>query len=867
MSQLNEIVPPKLPLRLLRFFVKKDYLEEIEGDMEEIFYELVQQHSTKKAKRMYAWETVKLLRPVLLKRLNHIPMLHQYTLFSNYSKTSVRSLLKNPLSSFINVFGLSFAIGICILVYAFLEYDRSIDQFHENKQEVFLATFYASRDGSLQQYGTTPRPLAEMLKADFAQIKKVCRVEDGNVVLKHGDNVFHERVRYVDAAFLEMFTFPLKWGSAGSLADLNSIILSEDMSIKYFGKENPVGKELLMIFGDQTKKAFEVAGVAATFPKAHNIDFNFLINFENTRVANPSYSTNDWSQFVNATLIQMENPSEIRSIESGMEKYKALQNEVQHNWPIASFSFVPLATLFKKSVDIKDCISQDSNVEGRIGMPVIAIFMLALACFNYINIAIVSAAKRLKEIGVRKVIGASRTKVIVQFLTENIVVTFFALMIGLLLGMFIFTPWFTQFTGWPLEVKLWDRNLWIFLVLLLLFTGISSGIYPAFYISKFAATRIFKGSLEFGRKNPLTKVFLGIQLILACITITASVVFTQNNSYQRNRSWGYNQKETLYVSVPDQAAFEKLKAVMMQDPNVLSLSGSSDHLGKGVSNSVVQLPPDRNYEVSQLSVDAHYFETMGLQLKKGRGFHDHTGSDRKAIVVNELFAQNLKLTEPIGHQVKIDSIKYEVIGVLKDFHNRSFFSKMEPTVFNVADEKDYRFLTIHVKSGTETQTYASLQKQWAKLYPEIPFLGGHQEDVWSGYFSSLDKSVSFNSIIAFIAVMLASLGLYGLVTLNVSGRVREFSIRKTLGAGLHNLAGIIMKQYVLLTIAALAIGAPISYVFTKAYLDMLFSYSMPMGYSGSIVSVLILVVVLLAVVATQIRRVSGANPVEGLKVE
>jgi ABC-type antimicrobial peptide transport system permease subunit len=433
--------------------------------------------------------------------------------------------------------------------------------------------------------------------------------------------------------------------------------------------------------------------------------------------------------------------------------------------------------------------------------------------------------------------------------------------------MFIFTPWFTQFTGWPLEVKMWDGNLWVFLVLLLLFTGISSGIYPAFYISRFDAMRIFKGSLEFGKKNPLTKVFLGIQLILACITISAGVVFTQNNNYQRNRSWGYNQKDVLYVKVPDQSAFLQLKVVMAQSPNVLSLSGSSDHLGKSFSEAIVRIPPNQQYEVTQLAVDAHYFETMGLELSQGRGFHDHTGSDRQAVIVNELLVQNLKLANPIGYQFEIDSINYEVVGVLKDFHNKSFFSKMQPTIFKVAEEKDYQYLSMRVKNDMEAKTYATLQSQWAKLYPEIPFLGGHQEDVWSGYFFSLDRSVTFNTIIAFVAVMLASLGLYGLVTLNVSGRVREFSIRKTLGAGLHNLAGIIMKQYVFLTVIALMVGAPISYMFTKAYLNMLFSYSMPMGYSGIILSILLLVGILLAVVATQIRRVSRTNPVEGLKVE
>jgi ABC-type antimicrobial peptide transport system permease subunit len=864
---MNHISPPAWPLKLLRFFLKKDYLEEIEGDMEELFRDNAEQLSHNRARIIYTWEMLRLLRPILMKNFEGAQHINPYPMFKNYFKTSVRALMKNPLSSFINVFGLSVAIGICLVVYTFLEYDRSIDQFHKNKNEVYLVTFFADRDGTMQHYGTTPRPLGDMLKQDFDQIKKVCRIEDKPVVLKQEDNVFHEHVRFADAEFLEMFTFPLKWGTANSLNDLNSIILSEEMSVKYFGEENPIGRDMLMIFNDQTKKSFTVTGVAAAFPKARAIDFNFLINYENTRAADPRYDFNDWKAFLNATLIQVDNPSDLKSIGQGMKKYRSLQNEVQHDWAIASFAFEPLATLFENSSGIKNCISQDYNVEGRIGMPIIAIFMLALACFNYINIAIVSAAKRLKEIGIRKVIGANRARVIVQFLAENIVVTFFALIMGLILGVLIFIPWFVQFTGWPLETKLWDGNLWIFLLVLLLFTGIASGIYPAFYISKFEATRIFKGSLEFGRKNPLTKVFLGIQLILACITITAGVVFTQNNSYQRNRSWGYNQREALYVNVPDQSAFNNLSAIVTQDPNVLSISGSVDHLGKNVSTAVLHMPPNRQYEVSQLSVDAHYFETMGLDLIKGRGFKEFAESDKQAVVINELLVQNLNLVEPIGHQFEIDSIRYEVIGVLKDFHHDSFFNKVQPTIFKVAPEKDYHYLSLRVKSGAEAKMYATLQSRWGKLYPEIPFQGGHQEDVWSGYFESLDKSVAFNRIIAFIAVMLASLGLYGLVTLNVAGRVREFSIRKTLGAGLHHIASSIIKQYVLLTTIALLIGAPISYLFTKAYLNMLFSYSMPMGYSGVIMAVMILMIVLLAVVSTQIRKVSKSNPVDGLKME
>lgn len=863
----GEVKPPKWPLRFMRIFLRREYLEEIEGDMEEIFRENLENCSLSKARRIYVIEMFKLLRPALLKKSISLPHLNHYGMFRNYTRTSLRSLMKNPMSSFINIFGLSVAIGICLVVYSFLELDRSIDQFHTNKDRVFLATFFANRDGSMDQYGTSPRPLGEMIKADFPQIKKMCRVEDANVVVKHDDNVFHESVRYVDAEFLSMFTFPLKWGVASSLKDMNSIILSEDMAVKYFGDENPLGSDMLMIFNDSISKSFTVTGVAKAFPNAHAIDFRFLINFENIHSANPDYDGQDWSRFLNATLIEVDDPKNIVSIAQGMDKYKALQNEVQHDWAINSFAFEPLATLHARSGDIKDDISFDDNREGRIGMPIIAIFMLMLACFNYINIAIVSAAKRLKEIGVRKVIGANRGKVIVQFLSENMVVTFFALVAGGLLGAFVFMPWFVQFSGWQLELHALDTRFWIFLIVLLFFTGFISGIYPAFYISKFDAVHIFKGSLQFGRKNPLTKLFLGIQIVMACITITAAVVFTQNNRYQNQRSWGYGQRGALYVNVPQQAAFEKLHNAMIQHPKVMMASGSRDHLGRKVSAAVLRLPPDKVFEVQEFAVDANYFETMQLNLSDGRLFNKHRGSDSQAIIVNELFIKNLELSNPIGQQFEIDSMKYEVIGVLKDFHTSDFFIRMEPAIFKIAKEEDYRYLSFRVEPGSEKEVHDSLKTAWAELYPEIPFQGGYQEDVWPQYFHSLDRSETFNKVLAFIAVMLASLGLYGLVTLNVTGRVKEFCIRKTLGAGIQSITVLILNQYALLTVIALVIGIPVSYIFTKAYLNMLFAYSMPMGYSGIVISLIILLMVLLGVASTQIRRVIKTNPVEGLKVE
>ena len=869
MIQPNGINPPKWPLKFLRFFVKKKYLEEIEGDMEELFRENAEQLSLHKAKRIYTWEILKLFRPILIKNLEVLQHLNRYPMFKSYFKVSLRGLLKNPVNSFINVFGLALAIGTCVFAYAFARWTFSRDQFHEHKNEVHLVTFLADRDGTLQQYGKTPRPLGEMLKEDFAQIKKVCRVEDRNVVIKYGDNVFHERVRFTDPEFLEMFTFPLKWGTMGSLKDVNSIILSEDMSIKYFGEENPIGQSMLMIFDKNRSKEFKVTGVAKEFPKSRTISFNFLINFENFRTSDPGYNFHDWKAFVSATLIQVGNPSELETIEKGMEKYRILQNKaVEEDWAISSFAFEPLATLHKSSEYIRDDISRSSKNDyiSIVFMVVIAVFLLALACFNYINIAIATAAKRLKEIGIRKSIGATRKTVIVQFLSENIVITFFALIIGLILGYTFFIPGFELLWDFSMDFRIDDAALWIFLPAILLFTSIASGIYPSLYISKFQVVNILKGSVKFGQKNPLTKVFLGFQLIMSCIFITCSVLFTLNNSYLAKRPWGYNQAETLYANVPDQAAYQELSALMAQHPDVLSISGSSHHIGKSHATAILHFS-DREYEVDQLSVDATYFETMGVQLKEGRGFKDHDGSDKQAVVVNELLVKNMAWKNPVGQQFRIDSIQYEVVGVVKDFHDYSFSKLVRPIIFTVADKEDYRYLSMKVKRGSEIKTHKALQENWAKLFPEIPFEGGHQEDVWGFYYEEIGIYDLVWKVFAFIAVSLATLGLYGLIRLNVEGRTKEFSIRKVLGAGLKDIAASIISQYMILFAVALTIGAPLGYIAGKRLIEFANVYHMPITFSPVMIAVVIMVLVLFITVSIQIIKVIKANPVDGLKVE
>jgi ABC-type antimicrobial peptide transport system permease subunit len=868
MSLINDIDPPKWPLKILGVLIRREYLEEIEGDMEEEFRDNIDRIGVRKARRVYTWEAVKLLRPVLLKNFKYFKRMNRIAMLSNYFKVSFRGLLKTPVNSFTNVFGLAMAIGVCVLAYGYSRMVFTTDQFHEHKNEVFMVTFKANRDGTLQEYGITPRPLGEMIKQDFAAARKVCRVEDRGVVVKVDDNVFHERIRYTDPSFLDMFTFPLKWGTPSTLSDVNSIILSEEMSVKYFGEENPIGKTILVKFNEQTGKEFKVTGVAAKFPDAITITFSFLINFENLRT-DRYYDFHAWDKTVNATLVQVDHPSDIVSIQAGMDKYKKLVNEVvSDDWAIASFGFQPLATLYERGDSIKEDISRnsDSNFKAIIFLVTVAVFLLVLACFNYINIAIVSATKRLKEIGIRKSIGATRKVVIAQFLVENLLVTFFALVVGFLFGAFVVIPWFERMNSFTMGFELVDLDLWLYLAGILLVTSIASGMYPSLYISKFQVVSILKGAVQFGRKNPVTRILLGFQLVLACAFVTCAVTFSMNSIYLTERSWGYNQHETIYVPVANQAHFEQLSAAVESDPHVVSMSGSQHHLGKGHS-SVVMHFPDREFEADVVAVDANYLSTMEIPLREGRGFIDHENSDRQSVIVNRMLVTNMGWTQAIGQTFRIDSTRFEVIGVTEDFHSYSFTRLVRPMMFKVADKPDYRFLSVRVTPGKEMDVLKSVETKWSALFPDTPFSGGFQEDVWGYYQQFIGNHGRVWRSLAVVALILAGMGLYGLLSLNVSARVKEFSIRKILGAGVANITSHIGKQYLLLLTISLAIGAPASFFLNKFVMDVAYRYHIPVTWTIVVYGVAILLTLVLATFATQIVKAWKVNAVEGLKTE
>ncbi len=860
----NRLQVPKWPHTFFKWYCRDDRYEELHGDLEEFFAERVELFGPSKARWLYCLDVLRSChRHAWSKNIGQNSNLMMY---KNYFKTSLRNMMKNPMSSFINISGLSIAIGACLVVYAFLNYDKNIDGFHENKDEVYLITTYLDKEGVLEQNGQTARPLGNMLENDFQQISKMCRIEDRNAVVKHEDKVFREWIRFVDPTFLEMFTFPLRLGTKKTLTDPNAIILSHDMSVKYFGDLDPVGQNLKLILADGASKVFRVGGVAMDFPKAHVIYFDFLINHTNLKLLEPGFDESSWESSVAATFVQIETPEDLTVVKEGMGKYSALQNLKERGWTIAGFEFLSLNGLHHASANVQDGISYDGLAPGRLFLPILGLFMLALACFNYVNMAIVSASKRLREIGMRKVMGANRSKLIVQFLFENMLLTFFAMLLGVILGHSIFMPWMARIAELNLYVDMSALSLWLFFGAIMTITGFVSGLYPSLYVSRFQVVAIFRGAVKFGSRSVLTRVLLGLQLVLACMLITSAVAFAKNTKYQGQRSWGYDQRSVIFTGLPEASAYEKLHATMEANPDVLAISAGSHHIGERIGIRPIQVG-DRDFEAKELSVEANYLETMGLVLVAGRGFKTHHESDKFSVLVNETLVKNFGMEDPIGSYIKMDTDRYRVVGVIKDFHHRSFSWEKRPTIFTLADQSDFNFLALKVDPRTRADVLRVLKKQWLTFFPEIPFQGGYQDEVWGGFYSAIQRYENFNVGVGAVAVLIAGLGLYGLVAINISGRRREFCIRKALGATLAHMSKIISRQYLALTMISIVIGTGFGHFFVKSQLDSVFAYPMPVTWSIPLISATLLICVVLLVVLSRVWETMRANPVDGLRAD
>lgn len=860
--------PPKWPDRFLEFYCNPSRLEQIQGDAYELFYMNLEEKGLRFARFRFLIHVLSFFRWSNIRRSKSTHQsFSQGAMFKNYFKVGWRNLIKQKGITFISVFGLACAVGCCMVAYLFIAqiWFKGLNQ--PNKDEIYQLTYTAEGENGLVTYGSVAEPISELIPEKLNQVQNHTRVLREFPFLIHNNESYNQRSLFIDPAFMEMFVYRMDYGFVGALQDQDQVILTHELSEKLFGDTHPIGQELSLVVNGE-EKLFKVGGVLADLNDMDMFNFDLLVNFESHPNATKSMSLEDQWNSELWTFIQLEEGQDIAQFNSGLQSLTEIQNQVNPDKPYLNMGLVAYSDLVYKVDEIENGVRDFLGLGPQILLGSIGLFILILAVFNYINISVLMASKRLKEIGVRKVIGSRRSQLVFQFLSENLMVCFFAIFLGCLLAGFIFLPGFNEIASKNLKIDLFrDPNVWMFLGGMLIFITLVSGLYPAIYVSSFKPINILKGNQKIGSKSILTSVLLTFQFTLAIISIVAGIAFVETNYINANRDWGYNSADKIIVNIPNKEDYLPLKNKLLALASVNEISGSQDYVGNWIREEELVFNEEK-YEISLLNAEATYPEVLDLKLKQGRMFNPELISDtQESVIVNQAFLDHIGLTFPMAEKITLDSVNYEVVGVVEDFHTIFFQSAIDPMVIRASPDTTFNYLTLVMSPETAESSINAVKKIWHETVPRGLFEGKLQTEVFDREFSDVQGVRNILLFSAILAVILAALGLFGLVSLNMNSRIKDYCVRKVFGAGLSDISGKLFKRYLIIWGIAGVLGGAFSILIISSFLDSFFAFHSGVGVFPIGTGLLLLLLVVVGTVGSQIWKIVKANPAAILKSE
>lgn len=856
--------PPKWADKFLKWYCNPDLLDEIQGDSYELYERRIKDLGKKKADRKYFWDVILFLRWSNIKKTkdkelnsNNLPM------FKNYIKVAFRNLSKNLVTSCINIFGLAIGIGCAITTFIFVDSQTHMDSFHTNAPNIYQVVNHVYNEDAVEMWGRTPLLLGPALKEKFASIDKVSRVDYERVSMRYEKNTFSELITFVDPDFLKMFDFPIKYGNKSALDQKENIVINEKLALKYFGNEDPMGKSISIKYANGTIQTFFVKGVMSKIPFNASFRPKVLIPIANM-YDNKKGEKYNWKSLTNAVFISTKPGYNPNNLEMG--EFRTIQNEANSKREIEGYEFISLTDLYVRASEMRGSVAMSGAPEARIVLGIIASLLLLLACFNYMNISVASATKRIKEIAMRKVMGSARRNIISQFLLENLVLCGFALVLGIALSYFVFLPG-SKIVNPEMEIPFEFSSFYLmigFLTGLLIIVGLASGAYPALYISKFEPVHIFNGSQKFGSKGLFSKILLTFQLIFAITTVVACFVYADNTLALNDKDWGYSPKGIISIPVNNSSQYQQLKSAALKNSNIKSVAGSYGHIGvfdpSTKLNNTIQA-----FRMVRYKVGKDYLETSNVRLKAGRFFNQE--NEKSSIVINEKFAKKMGWDEPLDESVVFDSLRRNVIGVVEDFHYDFFHSELNPVMFVLGSEEDFGYLVMKTDPKNEIQVDQEMRASWQNIAPNDPYRRTFQTDVFDTQLLNNKATTTIFLFIAVIALLLACLGLFGLLSFNLQKRMKEFGVRKVLGANALNIAKLANKEYVWTLLTSFAFGAPAGFMLMNQIVVGMYSDPQPMTWLPIIASIIIILITFAITVSAQIWKATKVNPAEILRSE
>lgn len=787
---------------------------------------------------------------------------------------ATRQLVKHKVYMVINLVGLAFALSCCILSYSNYIYRSEFDQNHTRTENIYRINVMRQVDGSQQPWGITPAPLGRFLQQDISSVGTVTRFASKRVVVKAGDHVFHETIHFADKTFFDWFDFPLKAGNETALANQSQLTINQNIAEKYFGKENPIGKHLLLIDEKGHEKTYEIGAILAKIPSNSSFQLEIITNYANLSTGNPHRETSWINAEELSTFIKIPASKNRAFVEGQFTKYLNAYNQSLKDWKVSKFYLQPFRNIaYTSDRDLSGFVdgrvlNSNPRAVPLILPAVLSVLILIITCFNFTNTAIAFAGTRLKEIGVRKVLGGGRRQLISQFLLENIISCFAALLVALLLTESLL-PYFNQWLQVELKLDyLGNLEMIGFLGGLTFITALISGIYPAFYISSFQPVAILKGKTRFST-GVFNKVLLTVQFSICAMALLIGLVLTQNANYQQQVSMGYDMTMLDVVPVANEKEFHLLQNTISKHPKIITSAGTQGQIGTGDAYPVKAKLDKTEQEVHLLRIGVNYLPAMGVKIVKGRDFNAHLESDYKnSILVNQTFAEQMNLAQPLGTELVLDSLRVRVVGVVQDYKENGNHGPIPPMAFRPVKAEAYQYLTLKAQPENLKEIRQYVEAEWRKVLPNVPFQAFYQVDVLEKEFRMNNGLKAMSLTLAMLIMLLSAVGLYGLVSLNILKRLKEVGMRKVLGASVSQIIYIITRGFMKLLFLSFVIGSALGYLFvSKLVFKVIYTYHTNIGWWPFVATLVAITGGAALTVGFKVYQTAHLNPSNILKNE
>lgn len=791
-------------------------------------------------------------------------------MFINYFKTAIRYMLRRKLHSVLNIMGLAVGMTCFILIALWVQDELCYDRFHKNAADIYRVIQNITFTDHTTTWAITQGPLGPSLTEDFAEIINMTRMRSVEfITLTYQDKTFDETITLADGSFFEMFSFPLvKGDSKWALDDPFSIVLSEDMADKYFADgEDPIGRVMTVKMWGTYLHDFVVTGVMRNAPRNSTFRPGFLIPFIFGREIN--WTVDRWDNSFAFTFVQLQKDVSSQNVVQKISGYLTDKPTIEKD---SRLNLQPLTRIHLYSDCDFDVARGD--IAYVVVFSIVAVFVLLIGCINYMNLATARFAERAREVGIRKVVGAGSAEIMIQFFGESILTAFLAVLFGMVSSELLL-PFFNDLAHKELSLAMPGKfHIVLGLLAVALIAGIISGSYPAVFLSAFQPAKILRGVLLTGTRSPNYRRFLvPFQFSLTILIMICTAVTYNQLGYMQNKKLGYNKDHIFLIGLRGEVRqrLQSVKAELLKHPNILAVTSASAIPTRGFSftNSLWRWEgqdPDQEILFRGANIGDDYFETYGMEIVRGRGFSKELPVDKEqAVVVNETAVEIMGMTEPIGKHLIHAGKRYQIIGVVRNYHFRSLHHQIEPLILLYREDPG-AVLTAKLRSGNLPETIEYIKDTWKEFEPGYPPIYIFADELLNEAYESEKRLSHLFAVFSLLTIFIACLGVFGLASFTVERRTKEIGIRKAFGAAVSNIVLPVTTDFVKWVLLANIIAWPMAYFSMNRWLQN-FAYRIDLGAGVFVLSGLLVLAITGLTVGYHAIRAAAANPAEALRYE